>query len=140
MEFLNAKGEEDLNMLMAKTKNPGIREAIETMKEFGLLERMRIRMFYKNLARMDRITEDEFVRNEGIAEGITQGTANSLIEVLAKFGEVPDGILQKVQSQKNLEILQDWFKKAIKAESLEEWVNSLMLFTHSSRLSALRNG
>ena len=75
MEFLNAKGEEDLNMLMAKTKNPGIREAIETMKEFGLLERMRIRMFYKNLARMDRITEDEFVRNEGIAEGITQGTA-----------------------------------------------------------------
>ena len=110
MEFLNAKGEEDLNMLMAKTKNPGIREAIETMKEFGLLERMRIRMFYKNRARMDRITEDEFVRNEGIAEGITQGTANSLIEVLAKFGEVPDGILQKVQSQKNLEILQDWFK------------------------------
>ena len=125
MEFLNAKGEEDLNMLMAKTKNPGIREAIETMKEFGLLERMRIRMFYKNLARMDRITEDEFVRNEGIAEGITQGTANSLIEVLAKFGEVPDGILQKVQSQKNLEILQDWFKKAIKAESLEEWVKSI---------------
>ncbi|MST59033.1 MULTISPECIES: hypothetical protein [Lachnospiraceae] len=116
-------------MLMAKTKNPGIREAIETMKEFGLLERMRIRMFYKNLARMDRITEDEFVRNEGIAEGITQGTANSLIEVLAKFGEVPDGILQKVQSQKNLEILQDWFKKAIKAESLEEWVKSIKELT-----------
>ena len=129
MEFLNAKGEEDLTMLMAKTKNPGIREAIETMKEFGLLERMRIRMFYKNLARMDRITEDEFVRNEGIAEGITQGTANSLIEVLAKFGEVPDGILQKVQSQKNLEILQDWFKKAIKAESLEEWVKSIKELT-----------
>ena len=129
MEFLNAKGEEDLNMLMAKTKNPGIREAIETMKEFGLLERMRIRMFYKNLAHMDRITEDEFVRNEGIAEGITQGTANSLIEVLAKFGEVPDGILQKVQSQKNLEILQDWFKKAIKAESLEEWVKSIKELT-----------
>ena len=129
MEFLNAKGEEDLNMLMARTKNPGIREAIETMKEFGLLERMRIRMFYKNLARMDRITEDEFVRNEGIAEGITQGTANSLIEVLAKFGEVPDGILQKVQSQKNLEILQDWFKKAIKAESLEEWVKSIKELT-----------
>ena len=129
MEFLNAKGEEDLNMLMAKTKNPGIREAIETMKEFGLLERMRIRMFYKNLARMDRITEDEFVRNEGIAEGITQGTANSLIEVLAKFGEVPDGILQKLQSQKNLEILQDWFKKAIKAESLEEWVKSIKELT-----------
>ena len=129
MEFLNAKGEEDLNMLMAKTKNPGIREAIETLKEFGLLERMRIRMFYKNLARMDRITEDEFVRNEGIAEGITQGTANSLIEVLAKFGEVPDGILQKVQSQKNLEILQDWFKKAIKAESLEEWVKSIKELT-----------
>ena len=129
MEFLNAKGEEDLNMLMAKTKNPGIREAIETMKEFGLLERMRIRMFYKNLARMDRITEDEFVRNERIAEGITQGTANSLIEVLAKFGEVPDGILQKVQSQKNLEILQDWFKKAIKAESLEEWVKSIKELT-----------
>ena len=129
MEFLNAKGEEDLNMLMAKTKNPGIREAIETMKEFGLLERMRIRMFYKNLARMDRITEDEFVRNEGIAEGITQGTANSLIEVLAKFGEVPDDILQKVQSQKNLEILQDWFKKAIKAESLEEWVKSIKELT-----------
>ncbi len=116
-------------MLMAKTKNPGIREAIETMKEFGLLERMRIRMFYKNLARMDRITEDEFVRNEGIAEGITQGTDNSLIEVLAKFGEVPDGILQKVQSQKNLEILQDWFKKAIKAESLEEWVKSIKELT-----------
>ena len=116
-------------MLMAKTKNPGIREAIETMKEFGLLERMRIRMFYKNLARMDSITEDEFVRNEGIAEGITQGTANSLIEVLAKFGEVPDGILQKVQSQKNLEILQDWFKKAIKAESLEEWVKSIKELT-----------
>ena len=116
-------------MLMAKTKNPGIREAIETMKEFGLLERMRIRMFYKNLARMDRITEDEFVRNEGIAEGITQGTANSLIEVLAKFGEVPDGILQKLQSQKNLEILQDWFKKAIKAESLEEWVKSIKELT-----------
>ena len=62
-------------------------------------------------------------------QGITQGTANSLIEVLAKFGEVPDGILQKVQSQKNLEILQDWFKKAIKAESLEEWVKSIKELT-----------
>lgn len=33
--------------------------------------------------------------------------------------------MKELQSQKNLEILQDWFKKAIKAESLEEWVKSI---------------
>lgn len=49
------------------------------MKEFGLLERMRIRMFYKNLARMDRIAEDEFVRNEGIAEPEEPGNPAGLV-------------------------------------------------------------
>ena len=33
--------------------------------------------------------------------------------------------MKELQSQKNLEILQDWFKKAINAESLEEWVKSI---------------
>ena len=33
--------------------------------------------------------------------------------------------MKELQSQKNLEILQDWFKKAINAESFEEWVKSI---------------
>jgi len=75
IEFFNAKEEEDFNMLMSKTKNEGIREAISAVRRYGLLYKFRTYLEYKEKARRDRWAEDEYLKEEAIKSGWEEGMA-----------------------------------------------------------------
>lgn len=47
--------------------------------------------------------------------------AEDILELLEHLGEVPQLLRDKVMAQMDLEILKDWFKLAIKAESIAEF-------------------
>lgn len=47
--------------------------------------------------------------------------AEDILELLEHLGEVPQLLRDKVMTQMDLEILKDWFKLAIKAESITEF-------------------
>ncbi|MBQ7954126.1 MAG: Rpn family recombination-promoting nuclease/putative transposase [Lachnospiraceae bacterium] len=60
-------------------------------------------------------------RSIGIAAGKAEGKAESVLELLSDFGEVPEDLRQTILGQKDLEILRLWLKKAAKTESIEEF-------------------
>lgn len=105
LEFFNAKKEEDLDMLLSKTKKPGIREAIEEVRRQGLFYRWRIIAEYKRKARMTRWAEDEYVRDEGRARGI--------IEASMDDGLSENEILNRLQSKLDISLdkAQDFYKQ-----------------------------
>lgn len=69
VSLFNAKTEGELDMILSKTKNEGIMEAVQEMKILNL--RKRIRYEYKMWlkAKRDRWAEDDYIRDEGIAIG-----------------------------------------------------------------------
>ncbi len=88
IEFLNAREEADLEMLMSKTKNAGIQEAINAVREYGLFYMFRTYMEYREKARRDRWAEDEYLKDEARKEGKAEGIAliNQLYAFLQKQG------------------------------------------------------
>lgn len=55
------------------------------------------------------------------AKAKAESKAEDILEVLEHLGEVPQLLRDKVMTQMDLEILKDWFKLAIKAESITEF-------------------
>lgn len=62
---------------------------------------------------------------EGIAEGRAEGKAEALLELLEHRGSVPDEIKERISGERNLEILDRWFRAAIKAESVEMFITEM---------------
>lgn len=52
-------------------------------------------------------------------EGECHMLVNCIIELLKKFGKVPDSLLKRIQAEKNVEVLSQWFRLAVKADSIE---------------------
>ena len=71
--LFNAKTQEDLDMIKSKTGNIGIMEAIKELKEISVTDRIRLEYEYRLKAKRDREAEDEFVFEEGKAQGLEQG-------------------------------------------------------------------
>lgn len=71
--LFNAETEEELDMILAGTKSEGIREAVRELRIMNLGKRLRYeyRMWLK--AKRDRMAEDDYVRDEGIAIGTSKG-------------------------------------------------------------------
>lgn len=88
-EFLKAHGTEAVNMLFT---------------EFNMEDALEVR------------GEEKFA--EGLAAGITEGKAESLLELLGAFGEVPEALREKIFAVKDLDLLERWFKLALKAKSI----------------------
>lgn len=55
---------------------------------------------------------------EKFAEGLAAGKAESLLELLGAFGEVPEALREKIFAVKDLDLLERWFKLALKAKSI----------------------
>lgn len=58
-------------------------------------------------------------RASGIQEGECHTLVNCIIELLNKFGNIPDTLLNRIQTEKNIEVLSRWFTLAVKADSIE---------------------
>ena len=78
-------------------------------------------------------------REEGYAEGFAEGYAEEFVKVFAevlaegrsvlkeplllclkRFGDIPDEILEQVQSQQDMEVLKNWIQTTVRSKKLEE--------------------
>ena len=67
----------------------------------------------------------EIGMNEGIQQGRREMRIESILELLAEHGEVPESLIEKIQSEKSQERLAEWFKLAAGASSLKEFEEEL---------------
>jgi len=59
---------------------------------------------------------------EGRTEGILLGKIQSLLDVLAELGELPIEVREKIETETDKEKLQMWLKLAVRAESIEDFL------------------
>lgn len=123
IRLFNANSEEDLEMI--KTRNTGIAEAMEILKNMSLRKTLRYLHEERLKAIRDRKAEDDFVkdqgRTEGKAEGITEGMAEAILDLLKDVGTVPAKLQEQIYQQKNMEILRNWHKLAARVKTTEEF-------------------
>ena len=74
---------------------------------------------------MKTLVHDMDVRNEGIAIGISQGIADSIIEFLNEYGEVPQSLKDRIYAQKDVSLLKQWNKLSAKVSSIEEFMEKM---------------
>ncbi|MBD5482778.1 MAG: hypothetical protein HDR15_09735 [Lachnospiraceae bacterium] len=68
---------------------------------------------------------EERIREEGVAEGITQGKINAILDLLNDLGEIPPALKEQITSQRDTETLRAWLKLAAKAESVAEFTKQI---------------
>ena len=72
-----------------------------------------------------KYNEEEETRKlrEGEQEiGEKRGRAESILEVLALHGQVPEYVKSHILAEDNMEVLSSWLKDAAKAESIEDFL------------------
>ena len=69
-------------------------------------------------------------RTEGLTEGLTKGRIESILELLEDFNPVPAELTAFISNEKNPDTLQSWLKKASRAGSLEEFMDSISFPYH----------
>lgn len=119
IRLFNAESEEDLAMI--GSKNLGIREAIEALRELSLGRKLRYIFEMREKARRDRWAEDEFVRDEGRAEG----RAEDILELLGDVGDVSDELRERIMNQRDLDILSRWHRLAARSRTVEEFESAV---------------
>lgn len=143
IRLFNAEKWEDLDMI--KTKNAGIREAIEEMKRMSLGKRLRWRYEEWLKAKRDRRAEDEFVRDQGRAEGVeigraegaeigrvegetigeVKGKAEDVLLILSAKGEVTEDLREdlrnRILKETDMDVLNGWVLAAAMAKDAEEF-------------------
>jgi len=72
-------------------------------------------------------------RRDGLRDGLRKGRqqgrreerTNMMLLVLEKMGEVSDDLRKKIYQEKDLDVLGEWFQKAIQAKNLEEFMQEI---------------
>lgn len=115
VRLFHAESEEELEMLAAKNK--GLAEAAEVMKRMSLRKALRYRYEAHLKAVRDRYGEDEYVRDQGRAEGKVE----DVLQLLGELGTVPDALKERIRRETDLQVLGKWLKAAARAESISEF-------------------
>lgn len=129
IRLFNAREEADLSMIAVK--NEGMAEAVRLVKTMSI--RKSLRWLYDDYwkAKRDRWAEDDYIREEGIAagraEGITEGIAGSILTLLGSAGNVPPDLREKIVSQKDRAVLEQWLLAASEAENVKAFRERLRL-------------
>lgn len=127
VQLFNAGSWEELDMLAAKYKD--LTEAAEVMKRMSLGKALRYRYEAHLKAVRDRHGEDEYVRDQGRAEGIVmgkaEGKAEAVLQLLEDLGEIPDALKVRIQEETDLQVLGRWLKAAARVESIGEFEDNL---------------
>ena len=67
----------------------------------------------------------ELEKRESRIEGIAEGKAESIIELLEEIGSIPDFLKQKISEQKDINILNKWVKLSARAETIDEFIEKI---------------
>ncbi len=70
-----------------------------------------------------QIAEDS--RSEGWEAGKAEGKAETIVSILSEYGPVSPELSAMIMSEKNLDKLSQWIKIAIRATSIEEFIQKL---------------
>ena len=66
-------------------------------------------------------------RKEGIQKGMEQGKAQFLLLVLGLRGSVPEWLRERILTETDPGLLEDWMKAAADAVSVEDFLNTVRL-------------
>ncbi len=109
IRFFNVKTEEDLRMIKAKTKNPGILEAIRELRRLSLDSPIKWRYDAYMKRKRDEKAREAYVWEEGEAkgraEGRTEGESYRLVnQVCRKLrkGKEPERIAEELEEEVGL--------------------------------------
>lgn len=62
---------------------------------------------------------------EGIREGMRQGSrqalAEAVLDLLSALGEIPEDILEMIQTERDMDVLKSYNKKTAMSKSIEEF-------------------
>ena len=95
IELINAESKEEMDMMQARTSNPGILAAIKEMKVMGLVKNLRA-LYEAHMKQIrDRKAEDAYVYDQGVAAGEAVGRAVSA-RIYAYLKENPSASDQAV--------------------------------------------
>lgn len=121
IRLFNAGTEEELDMLEADTKNPGILEAIKEVRVMSLRKTLRMMHEAKLRELRDRDAREDYVRAEGRVEGKAEGKAESILRLLSETGSVPDFLRQRILQEQDPGTLDRWLLLAARAEGVEDF-------------------
>lgn len=62
---------------------------------------------------------------EGRAEGLTEGRISVLFEMLDELGTIPEDLREKIAGEKDMEVLKNYVKKAMRSSTIEEFMKSI---------------
>ena len=113
IQFFNVKTEEDLRMIKAKTKNPGILEAIRELRRLSLDSPIKWRYDAYMKRKRDEKAREAYVweegeakgRAEGKAEGRTEGESYKLVSMVCRKlrkGKEPERIAEELEEEVEL--------------------------------------
>ncbi|MGN1187046.1 MAG: hypothetical protein ACI4R6_01015, partial [Lachnospiraceae bacterium] len=64
-------------------------------------------------------------RSEGLSQGRSEGKSDSIIELLAQYGEVPDSLRNQITAEHDSAKLSRWLISAANAASIEEFAEKM---------------
>ena len=85
-------------------------------------------MIFEEMLKEERAEGFEKGREEGREEGLQEGRSTlkeTLLLFLQKFGDVPDEVLEQIQTQQDMEVLKNWMQTAFQSKTLEEFVQKM---------------
>ena len=106
IQVFNARTEEELDMI--RSDNPGIREAIQTIKEYGLRRVARAHYESWMKAKRDQYAIEKYIKETAREEGLAKGKAEGLEIGKAKGRE--EGIKALIESLQEFVKEDDWIK------------------------------
>lgn len=134
IRLFNATNQEEVDQIA--NRNGRMRDVAEVVRHMGLIRTLKWAYDDYWKAKRDRWAEDEYVRDEGIAigeargkaegkiEGKTEGKAEDVIYLLKHIDgrkRLPKVLIQKIEAEKDEEVLQRWLLSAARADSVEEF-------------------
>ncbi len=119
IRLFNAKSQEEADMIAIKNEN--MREAVEVVREMGLIRTMR--WIYDDYwkAKRDRWARDEYVRDEGKTQARTEFILQ-LLEHKNEGQELPQELIQRINAEKDEATLKKWLLSAAEAKSTAQFM------------------
>ena len=71
---------------------------------------------------MQRWEELAYARQDGKAEGITQGKQESILDLLGEIGPIPTDMKEEIMAETDEETLKRWVRIAARAGSIDDFI------------------
>ena len=104
--------------------NPNIMRGVSVMGGGKVLEMESEKIYNRGIAQGIEQGISQGIE-QGISQGMSQGVAESIVDFLSEYGEVPQGLKDKIYEEKNISLLKQWNKLSAKVVSIEEFMEKM---------------